>query len=174
MSVLIDVLGWSIIALGAISAAARLGSLVIDPTRARRPRGVHARPHLADPGERRNARRELRKDLLIALTGVTLLLLESRDHVAKWLVGTVVIVIVFFEIRAWFSETEPRGRIKAWREHGSILLPAAASLSSAASGWRYATWMMAFVVLMISAPDLDVWIRSRINRQPGDAAAQPP
>ena len=53
MSVLVDVVAWSIIAFGAISAAVGLGSLVIGPSRARRPRGVHARPHLADPGERR-------------------------------------------------------------------------------------------------------------------------
>ena len=104
---------------------------------------------------------------------MTFLLFESRDHLARWLVGSVVLVIVFL-IRSWFSETEAGGRVKAWREHGSILLPAVASLSSLASGWRYATWMMVIVVLMIAAPDLDSWIRSRINRQPGDPTMQPP
>jgi len=174
MRVFVDVLAWITIGLGASCAAARLVSLLAGPGhRGPERRGAHAAPRaLAEPGARRAAWRELRTYLLIVATGAVWLVTQPKHRgAAEVLVVAAVVAIVAWQLGAWLTAPPGVGRGAALQE---ALLPALPALAWLASGWSYTRWVLIAVVAALAAPELDAWLRPRLRRKPGDAAADPP
>jgi hypothetical protein len=170
------ILTWVVVVLMALAVAGELRPLVIGRGRAGRPRvGAHARPVLAEPGERRQAWHRVRLVLLVASGLLAAPLSESRDHATRWLAGSAIALIVICEFRSWLGLADPGARKTARQESRWLLLAAMSSAYELARGWQYDTlWWLTAVTLLILAPDIDSWLRARISRASGDPTIEPP
>jgi lysylphosphatidylglycerol synthetase-like protein (DUF2156 family) len=171
-----DILIWVVIVVVALSAAPILARLAITRGQARRsPPGAHARPVLAEPGERGKAWHEIRALLLVPSAVVASQVVGSKDHTLRWLLGIAIFLIVIWELGSLLGLSEPGARKEARRKSRWVLLLALGTVFTLAEGWKYDTlWWLALVMFLILAPDLDSWLRARLSRGSGDGAIEPP
>jgi len=117
MPLVADILIWVAIALASLIAAAVVAPLAFARVPGwRSASGAHARPMLVEPADRRKAWHLFRVFLLVPSTLVALLVVESKDHTARWLVGIAIVLIVIWELGSCFGLSEPGARKKAWHE----------------------------------------------------------
>jgi hypothetical protein len=173
--VLVEDLAWAGISLWLVVVVPRTIWLLTYPFR-QPAAGTHAKRGLEDLEERRKEWKNVRQLWLVGLIVPSALVADHKDHgVISWLLVAALLVIVVWEVRAWFSGNEPGTHVGDWRSLGPVVVTAAGQgfilINGLVGSYR---WILAIVALVFILAEFEPRFRSWMKRRSDGAAPEPP